>query len=215
MCSRRARNRACEFRDQALCAIKARNGRESAPQTAHSTAFSVILILPAAGWSSKDFFSFAKRPPVQPDGKGGSTADESASGSISQHGRTGGRREAQDGGDACESNAPETFCAPHDGFEGRGAHQDPSISAWSERTRARCRFMIAHNRAEHLHFPEEREKPRRGVQGAPKAEAVQTALSNSPRARRPNAAGRRLPAHAARPRAWAGNPPCGGRERSA
>lgn len=119
------------------------------------------------------------------------------------------------GGDACESNTPETFCAPHNGFEGRGAHQDPSISAWSERTRARCRFMIAHNRAEHLHFPEEREKPRRGVQGAPKAEAVQTALSNSPRARRPNAAGRRLPAHAARPRAWAGNPPCGGRERSA
>ena len=32
------------------------------------------------------------------------------------------------GGDACESNTPETFCAPHNGFEGRGAHQDPSIS---------------------------------------------------------------------------------------
>ena len=32
------------------------------------------------------------------------------------------------GGDACESNTPETFCAPHYGFEGRGAHQDPPIS---------------------------------------------------------------------------------------
>ena len=28
----------------------------------------------------------------------------------------------------CESNTPETFCTPHSGFEGRGAHQDPSIS---------------------------------------------------------------------------------------
>ena len=33
------------------------------------------------------------------------------------------------GGDACESNTPETFCAPHNGFEGRGAHQGSSISA--------------------------------------------------------------------------------------
>lgn len=28
------------------------------------------------------------------------------------------------GGDACESNTPETFCAPHNGFEGRGIHQE-------------------------------------------------------------------------------------------
>lgn len=34
------------------------------------------------------------------------------------------------GGDACESNAPETFCAPHNGFEGRGGHQAPSISVF-------------------------------------------------------------------------------------
>ena len=27
------------------------------------------------------------------------------------------------GGDVCESNTPETFCAPHNGFEGRGPHQ--------------------------------------------------------------------------------------------
>lgn len=32
------------------------------------------------------------------------------------------------GGDVCESNTPETFCAPHNGFEGRGAHQDPTVS---------------------------------------------------------------------------------------
>ena len=32
------------------------------------------------------------------------------------------------GGDACESNTPETFCAPHNGFEGRGGHQTPTIS---------------------------------------------------------------------------------------
>ena len=32
------------------------------------------------------------------------------------------------GGDACESNTPKTFCAPHNGFEGRGAHQDPFVS---------------------------------------------------------------------------------------
>ena len=32
------------------------------------------------------------------------------------------------GGDACESNTPKTFCAPHNGFEGRGNHQAPSIS---------------------------------------------------------------------------------------
>ena len=42
MCSRRARNRAREFCDQAFCAIKVREGRGSALQTAHSTAFSVI-----------------------------------------------------------------------------------------------------------------------------------------------------------------------------
>ena len=30
------------------------------------------------------------------------------------------------GGDVCESNAPETFCVPHNGFEDRGTHQDPS-----------------------------------------------------------------------------------------
>ena len=40
----------------------------------------------------------------------------------------GGAWEGLVGGDACESNTPETFCAPHNGFEGRGAHQDPSIS---------------------------------------------------------------------------------------
>lgn len=34
------------------------------------------------------------------------------------------------GGDACESNTPETLCTPHNGFEGRGAHQDPFISVW-------------------------------------------------------------------------------------
>ena len=28
------------------------------------------------------------------------------------------------GGDACESNTPETFCAPRNGFEGRGIHQE-------------------------------------------------------------------------------------------
>ncbi len=27
------------------------------------------------------------------------------------------------GGDVCESNTPKTFCAPHNGFEGRGPHQ--------------------------------------------------------------------------------------------
>ncbi len=32
------------------------------------------------------------------------------------------------GGDVCESNTPKTFCAPHNGFEGRGAHQDPFVS---------------------------------------------------------------------------------------
>ncbi len=43
MCTRRARIRTREFRDQAFCAIEAREGRESAPQTAHSTVFSVIF----------------------------------------------------------------------------------------------------------------------------------------------------------------------------
>ena len=42
MCSRRARNRAREFRDQAFCTTKARERRGSALQTAHSTVFSVI-----------------------------------------------------------------------------------------------------------------------------------------------------------------------------
>lgn len=28
------------------------------------------------------------------------------------------------GGDVCESNTPRTFCTPHNGFEGRGIHQD-------------------------------------------------------------------------------------------
>ena len=28
------------------------------------------------------------------------------------------------GGDVCESNTPKTFCAPHNGFEGRGLHQE-------------------------------------------------------------------------------------------
>ena len=32
------------------------------------------------------------------------------------------------GGDVCESNTPKTFCAPHNGFEGRGSHQAPSVS---------------------------------------------------------------------------------------
>lgn len=32
------------------------------------------------------------------------------------------------GGVVCESNTPETFCSPHNGFEGRGTHQDPSDS---------------------------------------------------------------------------------------
>ena len=27
------------------------------------------------------------------------------------------------GGDVCESNTPKTFCAPRNGFEGRGPHQ--------------------------------------------------------------------------------------------
>ena len=27
------------------------------------------------------------------------------------------------GGDVCESNTPKTFCAPRNGFEGRGTHQ--------------------------------------------------------------------------------------------
>ena len=42
MCSRRARNRACGFRDQAFRATKVRKGRGSASRTAHSTVFSVI-----------------------------------------------------------------------------------------------------------------------------------------------------------------------------
>ena len=42
MRSRRAPNRAREFRDQAFCATKACEGPESAWQTAHSTAFSAI-----------------------------------------------------------------------------------------------------------------------------------------------------------------------------
>ena len=51
MRSRRARNRACEFRDQAFCVIEEREGRESAPRTAHSTAFSVISDFARAGWA--------------------------------------------------------------------------------------------------------------------------------------------------------------------
>ena len=42
MCSHGGRKRAREFRDQAFCGATAREGRESALQTAHSTAFSVI-----------------------------------------------------------------------------------------------------------------------------------------------------------------------------
>ncbi|MFR1640586.1 MAG: hypothetical protein ACLSVD_16420 [Eggerthellaceae bacterium] len=37
------------FLDQAFCAIEVRERRGSAPRTAHSTAFSVIPILPGAG----------------------------------------------------------------------------------------------------------------------------------------------------------------------
>jgi len=33
-----------------------------------------------------------------------------------------------DGGAVCESNTPEKFFTPHDGFEGRVAHQDESGS---------------------------------------------------------------------------------------
>ena len=62
MYSRRARNRAREFRDQAFCAIKAREGRGSALQTAHSTAFSVIsdfVRCPPASGSLKRFRALA------------------------------------------------------------------------------------------------------------------------------------------------------------
>lgn len=34
-------------------------------------------------------------------------------------------RRSKAGGDACESNTPETFCAPRNGFEGREVHQEP------------------------------------------------------------------------------------------
>ena len=33
------------------------------------------------------------------------------------------------GGGVCESNTPGRLFTPHDGFEDRGAHQDPSASA--------------------------------------------------------------------------------------
>ena len=76
MCSRRARNRAREFRDQALCAIEAREGRGSAPQTAHSTAFSVISDSarprPVFGRTRslcEEVSRSVKKPLMQPDGK--------------------------------------------------------------------------------------------------------------------------------------------------
>ena len=34
-------------------------------------------------------------------------------------------RRSKAGGDACESNTPETFCASRNGFEGREVHQEP------------------------------------------------------------------------------------------
>lgn len=40
------------------------------------------------------------------------------------------------GGDVCESNTPETFCVSRNGFEGRGAHQEP-IRLRSNRQRVR------------------------------------------------------------------------------
>ena len=66
------------------------------------------------------------------------------------------------GGDACESNTPETFCAPHNGFEGRGAHQDPSISKNKRTTltiirqngRKRCKMQKKWHLAERGPFPQ-------------------------------------------------------------
>jgi hypothetical protein len=52
------------------------------------------------------------------------------------------------GGGVCESNTPRRLFTPHDGFEDRGTHQDPSASvgqlcggaeAVSNRGQTRCR----------------------------------------------------------------------------
>ena len=52
-----------------------------------------------------------------------------------------------DGGDVCESNAPETFCVPHNGFEDRGTHQGSirphSVSAFRQYNRAFTRYYVA------------------------------------------------------------------------
>lgn len=41
-----------------------------------------------------------------------------------KHAARGGAACGVSGGDVCESNAPETFCTPRNGFEGRGIHQE-------------------------------------------------------------------------------------------
>ena len=45
--------------------------------------------------------------------------------SASNKKRRSQERRSNAGGDACESNTPETFCAPRNGFEGREVHQEP------------------------------------------------------------------------------------------
>ena len=69
MCSRRARNRACGFCDQAFCATKAREGRGSASQTAHSTVFSVIFDFGRSRPVFGRIVLFMQRPPMQLHGK--------------------------------------------------------------------------------------------------------------------------------------------------
>ena len=47
-------------------------------------------------------------------------------------------RRSKAGGDACESNTPETFCAPRNGFEGREVHQEPihlHMSCFNDQTK--------------------------------------------------------------------------------